>query len=120
MQELSKREGESQWQAVSMGYQLTDVPPDTCSSVLLKCLPTIIHTEWVSDSLPTNWRLRAVEFTVLCVCRITRRHLISEVFGQALNLPPRSLLEHGATAKPALRAKRYNLGAGHYRTGLPS
>ena len=40
-----------QWQAVGMGYQLTDVPPDTCSLVLLKCLPAIIHTEWVSDYL---------------------------------------------------------------------
>ncbi len=43
-----------QWQAVGMGYLLTDVPPDTCSLALLKCLPVIIHTEWVSDFLPEN------------------------------------------------------------------
>jgi len=44
-----------QWQAVGMGHQLTDVPPDTCSVVLLKCLPAVICSEWVSGSLPRNW-----------------------------------------------------------------
>ena len=42
------------------------------------------------------------------------------ILGDTSDQPLRSLPGHGATGKPALRAKRHNLGAGHYRAGLPS